>query len=94
MSKFKNVLDAAKHRTDTPIPDEQAPEAPAASTSASRRPGRPPGKRSDPDYMQQSIYIRKATNRAVQIALLQHGDERDLSEVVEDLLTEWLRTTG
>lgn len=50
------------------------------------------GKRNDPDYTQVTAYIRKATHNSVKIALLQEGQGREFSELVEDLLGEYLRT--
>ena len=46
------------------------------------------GKRSDSDYRQVSAYIRKNTHREVKIALLQ--EDREFSELVEELLRGWL----
>ena len=46
------------------------------------------GKRSDNDYRQVSAYIRKDTHQRVKIALLQ--EEREFSELVEELLSSWL----
>lgn len=65
---------------------------PQSSASERRRPGRPPGKRSNPDYEQATIYIRKDTHRAVKVALLQREDTRQFSELVEDLLQQWVET--
>lgn len=57
-----------------------------------RSPGRPPGKRSNPDYEQATIYIRRDTHRAVKVALLQQEDGRQFSELVEDLLRQWVNS--
>jgi hypothetical protein len=46
------------------------------------------GKRSDSDYKQVSAYIRKDTHFKVKLALLQEG--REFSELVEELLGEWI----
>ena len=97
-SKFKGLLDAARERTtedgSAPAPSVEAPAAslpPAdASTTAPRPLGRPRGKRSDPEYEQITAYVRKETYRALKIKLLTSGDERDASEVIEDLIGAWL----
>lgn len=48
------------------------------------------GKRSKTDtYTQVSAYIPKDTHKKVKAALI--DDERDFSELVSDLLAEWLR---
>ena len=46
------------------------------------------GKRSNEDYRQVSAYIRKDTHRRVKIALLE--EEREFSELVEELLSRWV----
>lgn len=48
------------------------------------------GKRSNPDYEQVSAYIRKDTYKNVKISLLQQGENKDFSDLVEELLAEWL----
>lgn len=57
-----------------------------------KRRGRPSGKRTDPNYVGFTTYIRKETHRSVKRALFDDPDERELSELVEDLLTDWLKT--
>jgi hypothetical protein len=57
--------------------------------SAKQR-GRPPAKRSDPNYLGFTTYIRRDTHLKAKIALLQEGKNRELSELVESLLVEWL----
>jgi hypothetical protein len=59
--------------------------------STKKRRGRPTGKRSDPDFTQTTAYIRAETYRDVRIALLQEGEGREYSELVEELLSDWLR---
>jgi hypothetical protein len=54
------------------------------------RRGRPFGKRSDPDFVGFTTYIRKDTHRKAKIALLEREDGRELSELVEELLVKWL----
>ena len=54
--------------------------------------GHPPGKRSHPDFKQITAYIRKDTHRAVKIALLQNGG-KEFSELVEELLGQWLKSS-
>ncbi len=46
------------------------------------------GKRSNAEYRQVSAYIRKDTHRKVKIALLE--EERQFSELVGELLEDWL----
>lgn len=77
MSKFNQILQAAKGKE---------PEIVSAKTK-----GRPKGKRSNPDYEQVTAYIKRETYRKTKIALLEQDEIADFSELVEDLLTEWLK---
>jgi len=52
--------------------------------------GRPPAKRSDPDFVGLTTYVRRDTHTRAKIALLQEGKGRELSELVEDLICGWL----
>jgi hypothetical protein len=48
---------------------------------------------SDPDYEQVTAYIKRNTHTAVKIELLknsQNGEKREFSELVQDLLEQWL----
>ncbi len=76
--KFDNLL-KARDRDDTIIGVGREARTPRAAGV---------GKRSDDDYRQVSAYIRKDTHRRVKIALLQ--EEREFSELVEELLSDWL----
>lgn len=69
-----------------------AKKAGATDGEALKRRGRPHGKRSDPDYVGFTTYIRRDTHHEVKVALLQEKKGRELSELVEDLLAEWLKS--
>ncbi len=83
MSKFKGVLEAARGREAT---EDEMPRV----LSVAR--GRPKGKRSDPAFEQVTAYIRKETYLQTKMALLQEGNDRDFSQLVEELLGAYLRT--
>lgn len=51
-------------------------------------PGRPQARRSDPDYTQVTAYIPKTLHKQAKIRLLQ--EDKQFSELVEELLAEWL----
>ena len=87
MSKFKGLIDAANSKENT-----AAQPAPVLMPTKPRGRGRPRGKRSDPNFEQITDYIRKQTHQGVKIALLQEGRSQEFSELVEDLLAEWLQT--
>jgi len=89
-SKFKGLFDAAKER-QLEEPEQPEQKEPNLVSSLPRR-GRPKGKRSDPAFEQVTAYIRKETHQAVKIALLQDGQDKEFSELVEQLLQDWLQS--
>lgn len=109
MSKFRGIIDAAKTREPEPVdtPEPTPPPAPVAAAPKpppspappeaapiERRPGRPRGKRSDPGYVQVTAYIPDELHHNVKLALLQERKGREFSELVGELLTEWLKSRG
>ena len=67
-------------------PDASAP----VSAEPVRRKGRPLGKRSDPAWKLYSHFLKKQTHREVTNILRNEEDGRDLSDVLQQLLEEWL----
>jgi len=53
--------------------------------------GRPPGKRSDPAYKQYSVLLKKQTHRQVTNILRDQEDGQDVSELVQQLLEQWVK---
>jgi len=105
-SKYRGILDGAKNRgpgaADAPqdaTPDDErptplvdAPPSPAPPGALpSRGPGRPRGKRSDPGFIQATAYIPAELHHAVKLALLQERRGREFSELVAELLAEWVK---
>ena len=84
MTKFKGLLEATK--IDRPDAEE------GFLKWVPPKRGRPPGKRSHPDFEQITAYIRKDTHRAVKIELLKNG-RKEFSELVEELLHQWLKSS-
>jgi len=75
------------------INDDPALEREAAVQGAARLVGRPPGKRSDPDWKQFSVLLKKQTQTAAIDALRAgraKGDDLDLSKLLQELLEKWL----
>jgi hypothetical protein len=71
----------------------EVPPAPIVAATAKLLNMEPPrGKKGHPDYNQVTIYLKKHTQNRAKIAMLQAQEERDFSELVEDLLTDWLAT--
>ena len=89
MSKFNDIFKAAKEREA--IEETKTPTEPTINEKPKRK-GRPKGKRSNPDYEQVTAYIKKETYRQIRIALLEQDNTKDFSELVEQLLDEYLRT--
>jgi hypothetical protein len=91
LSKFDHILDAAKGRDKSSAKKSSSKSSPQAD--APKRRGRPAtGKRNDPEFDQTTAYVRKDTYKAVRIALIEDGEERDYSELVEELLAKWLKS--
>jgi hypothetical protein len=85
MTKFKGLLEATK--IDRPNYEEEG----FLKWVPPKR-GRPTGKRSHPDFEQITAYIRKDTHHAVKIELLKNG-RKEFSELVEELLHQWLKSS-
>jgi hypothetical protein len=94
VNKFASILQTARD----PEPQDRADGTPAprvdsnSSNAIAARPvGRPAGKRTDPEFQQITAYVRKETWKRVKIALLQGGDDpQETSELIEELLADWL----
>jgi hypothetical protein len=87
-SKFSTVLARIK---DAPL--ELPPELPAESPAPVRI-GRPPGKRSDPNWSPRTILMHRHTHKRVARILLDIDDPRDLSELIDELLRVWIDAQG
>ena len=76
----------------------QAPVVTEAATEATHvlpaKKSRPVGKRTAPDYVQVGLYLPKQLHRKAKLALLGEEEERDFSELVRDLLSEYLQKSG
>jgi hypothetical protein len=85
-SKFSGIF---QHRLDE---EPSAPERHERQASAMKAPGRPPGKRSDPEYKQYSVLLKRHTHRQVTNILRDQDDSPDVSELLQQLLEQWLET--
>jgi hypothetical protein len=83
-SKFAGVLAKLTQRqmAAPPVP----PEAPPV-----RGRGRPPGKSSNPEYQPTTVILRKHTKRTAARLLEDQETGKDLSDLIEELLTEWIQ---
>jgi hypothetical protein len=91
-SKFSGALAKLKQR---PAPQAATPRsarpAPAPEAAPVRGKGRPPGKRSDPEYQPTTVLLRKHTKKTASRLLEDGSTGQDLSELIEQLLTEWIQ---
>ncbi len=89
-SAFSSLAKVRKERQGDVLDLTQEAEVSPPETTPPVKQGRPTGKRSSDEHMQVTAYIRKDTHKATKLVLLQSGDERDFSELVDDLLQAWL----
>jgi hypothetical protein len=78
-SKFDAILDRKRTGGDAFSQDREQ-----------RKRGRPAGKRSNPEYAQVTAYIPRALHDEVKILLIREGG-REFSELVTELLSEWMQ---
>jgi hypothetical protein len=81
VTTYRDLLKAAGRQE----PSEQENRPPGGSRI--KRLGRPPGKRSDPEFEQLTAYILKETHQSVKIELLKNG-RQEFSTLVEGLLQQ------
>ena len=95
--KFAFLKTVATPDAEDAVPEagaerDAAPKWRTAKTAAApARRGRPPGKRSNPDFEQVTIYIRKSTHQNAKVELLKGGKRQEFSELVEVLVKKWLQ---
>ena len=87
-SKFSGTLRRLKK-----TPEAASDPKPSISPSVEQRPltGHYRGKRSDPEWANITILMRRSIKRDVRRRLEDEGEGRDLSELIDQLLLEWLR---
>jgi len=88
-SKFSGVLAKLKQRP-AEAPSIARPDPPGGSEPVRGR-GRPPGKRSDPDYQPTTVLLRKHTKKTATRLLEDTNAAHDLSDLIEQLLMEWIQ---
>ena len=80
MADTENMFSrVAKRQQKTSRPPAPTPE---------EQPEKPLSKRQSPDYKQVGIYLKKDVHRAVKIKAT--TEEIEMSQLIEDLLVEWL----
>ena len=92
-SAFKDILSQVK----TPQPEAVAtvsakPWLSKAKAAPAPLPqGKRGGKSSDPAYTQATLYIRKDTHHQVKLKLLSMQQDKDMSDLAEELFSKWLK---
>jgi hypothetical protein len=86
-SKFAGTLKRLK-KTPEAAPEEK----PSLSPSIQQRPraGHYRGKRSDPQWANITILMRRSVKRDVRRRLEDAGEGKDISDLIDQLLTDWL----
>ena len=89
-SKFAGTL--ARLRKPPKAPREAV--APEPTIPLAKAPGRATGKRSDPEWGNITILMRKQVKRHVRRRLEDEGEGKDISTLIDELLSEWLSKKG
>ena len=90
-NRFGEILEIAKNQGEEEAYEDEQEKQPEITQKAQR--GRPKvGKRSNTDYTQITAYIRSATHKNTKIALIEQGSERDMGDLIDELLSEWLKS--
>ena len=90
--KFSALADLHRQPVEEDAASETPPEPAPLPAAESRGRGRPAtGKRSNPEWKLYSHFLRKQTQRAAVARLQAEDSDRDLSDVLDELLAEWLK---
>jgi hypothetical protein len=83
------ALAGLKHQ----LPVEQHASLPTTTIAphSGRGKGRPPGKRSNPDYQATTLLLKEQTKRTASRLLEDKKLGKDLSDLTVQLLTEWIQ---
>ena len=90
--KRKNLLQSSPDQAERLARIGQGLSQGAEPTPAGKKMGRPPGKRSNPDYQPVTTYLKVANYTDVQKALV--GSKQDFGDIVDELLDRWLAENG
>lgn len=95
-SKFSGLRTMRERRAqeveeNPPLEEAASPRAsvPAGAEESARRVGRPPGKRSNPEYQQVTVLLHGQTYLNARKRLL--DERKEVSELINELLDKWLK---
>ena len=73
---------------------QQVSEVPSPSSGPLLpvKPPKPQGKRSDPDWKQYSVLLKKESHKQASLLLRQKYEGIDISDLMQALLEQWLET--
>jgi hypothetical protein len=86
---LRNDRSKRKQPPATQLPTRQS--APPTTGEPVRGKGRPPGKRSDPNYQPTTVLLRQHTKKMANRLLEDRNTGQDLSELIEHLLLVWIQ---
>lgn len=85
--KFAVIANKLSQMRETPPPESQA--HPATVAEEPRRLGRPPGKKTSPDYVQVTVYLRRSVHQSARKLLI--DERRQFSDLVDELVENWVQ---
>ena len=89
-NRFSEMFKVARHSEEmNEVAEPGSVTASSISTRAVKK-SRPVGKRSDPDFAPTTVFVRNDTKRKAYQRLLDDPEQKDLSDLVEQLLSLWL----
>ena len=88
----KGKYGALSALTKTAEPEPQENQASDTGLHLPTKPSRPQGKRSDPDWKQFSVLLKKESHKEAGIILRQKHEGVDISDLMQALLEQWLKT--
>lgn len=88
-SSLRAMRERREREADTETTPEVLPAEPLPAQESRRRVGRPPGKRSNPEYQQVTVLLHGKTYVEVRKQLL--DERKEVSTLLNELLEEWLK---
>jgi hypothetical protein len=95
-SKFSALAELYRQPPEAATPElvvERGPSSPGMAAEVGKGRGRPAtGKRSNPEWKLYSHFLKRQTQRAAAARLQAEDNGRDLSDVLQELLEQWLKS--